>query len=274
MLVAHLSDPHIAEPGRGPDGLFATGRHLAAAIQHIRTLPVPPDALIISGDLVDAGAPAEYMLLRELLAPLPMPVYLIPGNHDHADGLREAFADWGYFPEMGQLYYTVEQFPVRLVLLDSSIPGQVHGELGVAQLRWLDDRLGEQSQRPTLVVLHHPPFDSGIRRMDLWKLADADALEAVVRRHPQVERVVCGHLHRSMVRRFGGTVVQSCPSTAQQLALDLLDPGTSLTVKMEPPAALLHAWDGHSLITHQIVLQDPGVAQKIAFPAAIQGDTP
>lgn len=267
MLVAQISDTHISEAGRGPDLLFETGLHLQAAVNHLLQLPVRPDAVIVSGDLVDAGSLIEYARLRMLLSPLDMPVYLVPGNHDHADRLREAFSSWGYFPASGKLHYTVEHLPVRFVFLDSSVVGAAHGELGAEQLNWLQERLKEKPGQPTVLVLHHPPFQSGIRRMDLWRLKDSQAFEAVVRRHPQVERVVCGHLHRPMVRRFGRTLVQVCPSTAQQLALDLVDTGDTLTFTMEPPGALLHIWDGTTLVTHQICLRNHGVQQKISFPA-------
>lgn len=265
MLVAQISDTHIAQRGRGPDALFATARHLEEAVGHLKALPEKLDALIVSGDLVDAGSPAEYLRLRSLLSPLDTPIYLIPGNHDDTDQLRVAFGDWGYFPAAGKLHYTVDHLPVRFVFLDSSVTGRTHGHLGERQLAWLDERLAQQPGQPTVIVLHHPPFHSGIRRMDLWCLSDAEDFSAVVSTHSQVERVVCGHLHRAMTRRFGGTIVQVCPSTAQQLALDLLDGGNSLTVTMEPPSALLHRWDGAALVTHQIFLRDHGVEQKILF---------
>lgn len=265
MLIAQISDTHISLPGVGPDALFETAAHLEAAVAHLRKLSSPIDALIVSGDLVEAGSETEYARLRVLLKPLNVPVYLVPGNHDDSDRLRESFRDWGYFPAEGKLYYVIDDFAVRFVILDSSVPGHAHGTLGAKQLLWLDEQLADQPDRPTVIVLHHPPFRSGMRRMDMWSLSDASELETLVSKFTNVHRVVCGHLHRHMIRRFGGSVVQVCPSTAQQLSLDLADAGGTLTVRMEPPTALLHHWDGLDLVTHQICLKDYELKQTISF---------
>lgn len=265
MLIAQISDTHISLPGVGPDALFGTAAHLRSAVDHLQRLPSPIDALIVSGDLVDAGSREEYGRLRSLLEPLDVPVYLAPGNHDDASQLRESFSDWGYFPNFGKLHYSIEQFPVRFLVLDSSVPGYAHGTLGAEQLNWLAAELAEQPARPTVIVLHHPPFRSGMRRMDMWCLTDSAEFESVVARFDCIQRVVCGHLHRHMVRRFGGTVLQVCPAATQQLGLDLAGDGGTLTVVMEPPSALLHRWDGSSLITHQICLKEHEVRQTISF---------
>ena len=99
--------------------------------------------------------------------------------------------------------------------------------------------------------MHHPPFTTGIVAMDTMGLDGSEALAAVIARHPQVERVVCGHIHRPIVRRFAGTVACVSPATAHQIALDL-PPSPRLGVVMEPPACLLHVWLGPAtgLVTH------------------------
>ena len=104
--------------------------------------------------------------------------------------------------------------------------------------------------------MHHPPFVTGMRKMDEMGLDGTDGLAAVIRRHPQVERIVCGHLHRSIVRRFAGTVACTGPATAHQLALDLGSVPRLATV-MEPPACLLHFWMGaEGLVSHLSVIGD------------------
>jgi hypothetical protein len=157
----------------------------------------------------------------------------------------------------GFLQYTVEDWPVRLVALDTLIPGASGGRLCAERLAWLDTRLAEAPDRPTVVLMHHPPFVTGMRKMDEMGLDGIDALAAVIRRHPQVERLVCGHLHRSIVRRFAGTVACTSPATAHQLALDLGEAPRLATV-MEPPACLLHLWlDGAAgLVSHVSVIGD------------------
>ncbi|MDC0718286.1 phosphodiesterase [Nannocystis bainbridge] len=256
MLIAQISDTHIGAPGR--DDLLRTSWHLARAVAHLNRRERRPDLVVITGDLVDHGEVGEYEHLRELLAPLRMPVFLLPGNHDDRHNLRRAFADHAYLQREGPyLNYVVDDWPVRLVALDTLVPGQPGGRLCDGQLAWLADRLAEAPARPTVIAMHHPPFSSGVAVLDAFGLAGSDALAAVLRRHPQVERVLCGHLHRPIVRRFAGTVACTCPSTAHQVALDL-PPADRLAFVMEPPACMLHLWLGEEegTITHLSPIAD------------------
>jgi len=144
----------------------------------------------------------------------------------------------------------LEQYPVRLIALDTVVPGKTGGLMCPARLGWLAARLEEAAARPTLIFMHHPPFATGIGHMDQVGLEGAAAMGEVVARHPQVERVVCGHLHRPIQLRWRGTVVITAPSTAHQVVLDLRDDAPSMFA-MEPPAFLVHVWrEGTSLITH------------------------
>jgi 3',5'-cyclic AMP phosphodiesterase CpdA len=251
MLIAQISDTHIKPEGRLAYRRVDTALLLARAVAHVRALDPRPDVVLVTGDLVDAGLEEEYVRLRRLLAPLPMPVYVIPGNHDAREPLRRVFGEDGYFPRDGEfLQYVVERHPVRLIALDTLVPGQGGGRLGAERLGWLDARLREGPSRPTLVFMHHPPFKTGIAGMDRQWLEDGEALGEVIRRHPQVERVVCGHVHRPIHARWCGTVVTTAPSSAHQVQLDLREPG-ALGWVMEPPACLLHLWrEGVGLVTH------------------------
>src|SRR3954447_24322495 len=225
MIIAQISDPHIVRPGVLLYGRVETGAMLARAVAELNRLEPPPDIVVITGDLVDKGEPAEYDHLRSLLAPLSMPVFVIPGNHDSREALRSAFGGDGYLPRDGFLQYQVEDYPVRLVALDTLIPGEGGGELCAERLRWLDRTLAAGPGRPTAVLMHHPPFPTGIERMDRAGLRDRDAFAAVIRRHSQVERILCGHLHRAIACRFAGTVAGTAPSTAHQIRLDIRSGG-------------------------------------------------
>jgi 3',5'-cyclic AMP phosphodiesterase CpdA len=218
-----------------------------------------PDVVLATGDLVDVGTAEEYRHLRELLAPLPMPVFLIPGNHDDRAALSAVFADHAYLPrDGGFLQYAVEGYPLRLIGLDTHVPGSGAGLMCERRLAWLDARLGEAPARPTLIFMHHPPFATGIDHMDAIGLGGADLMAAVVGRHPQVERVVCGHLHRPIQVRWAGTVACSAPSTAHQVVLDLA-PAAPSVFNFEPPAILLHVWDERlGLVTHTSYVGDFG----------------
>ena len=259
MLIAQITDLHISTLDSRNDRVFRTGEHLARAVAHLNAHTPQPDLVLATGDLVERGGLDEYERLREILAPLAMPLFLIPGNHDDRGNLTSVFADHAYLPRTGDfVQYTVEGWPLRLVALDTLIPGQNGGRLCAERLAWLEARLAEAPERPTLVFMHHPPFATGIAAMDGMGLDGTDSLAAIVRRHPQVERIACGHLHRTIVRRFAGTVACTCPATAHQIALDL-PPSQRLATVMEPPACMFHLWLGptEGLVSHVSLIGDP-----------------
>ncbi|MGH8783960.1 MAG: phosphodiesterase [Cupriavidus necator] len=263
-LVAHITDLHIKAGGKLSYRLVDTAGALHRCIDTLLAAPQQPDAVIVTGDLVDFGAESEYQFLRQILQRLPMPVRLLPGNHDSRGALRRVFADHDYLFAAGSgedpVHYSIDAGPLRLVAFDCTVPGQPGGRVDPAALPWLEAALSADPARPTLLLLHHPPFYTGIGHMDEQGLANADALEAIVRRHPQVERVLCGHLHRHITRRFGGTVAITAPGPAHQVALDL-DPQAPSRFRMEPPGYLLHWWHpAHGLVTHAAAIGDYGAA--------------
>jgi 3',5'-cyclic-AMP phosphodiesterase len=251
MILAQISDFHIKAHGRKSYRVVDTGECLRRCIAHIMSLKRRPDAIAMTGDLVDSGGPEEYVFLRELLAPLEMPYYLIPGNHDDREALRAAFPDHEYLGQkVDRFEYVIDKHDVRIVALDTVVPGESGGRLNPESMQWLDRVLSAQPTRPTVVLMHHPPFATGIGHMDKVGLANPAILESVIARHPQVERVLCGHLHRSIQVRFAGTIASTCPSPAHQIDLDLVPDGRPQFV-MEPPGYQLHLWNpGSGIISH------------------------
>jgi 3',5'-cyclic AMP phosphodiesterase CpdA len=258
MLLAQLTDFHVVLPDTEQGKLMRTPSFLEAALAHVEGIEPEVDAILGTGDLVDAGRRDEYDLLASLLEASTKPVYLIPGNHDDREAMRTVFLEAGhdYLPAQGFLQYCVDLGPLRLVALDTLLPGEPGGLLCEERLQWLDDRLSEDS-KPTLVMQHHPPFVTGISQMDEMGLAGSEEEAAVLHKHSHVERVICGHIHRSISRRFGGTIASTAPSTAHAVELDLRSPGR-LAVLQEPPGCTLHAWRDNALVTHTSVIGDFG----------------
>lgn len=252
MLLCQITDLHL-KPNRAlAYGVVDTATMLERCVQAIEALPQRPDAVVATGDLVDAGHPDEYRLLRELLAPLTMPVYLLPGNHDDRDALRDAFPDHDYLRQWAPfVQYAIDAHPLRLVAIDTVTPGAGGGTLCDRRLAWLDRALAAAPGRPTVVAMHHPPFATGIGHMDRLGLDRADRLGEIVGRHPHVERVIAGHLHRPVVVRFARSVASTCPSPAHQVALDLA-PDAADRFVMEPAGFQLHWWSGTHLVTHTV----------------------
>lgn len=256
MLIAQISDLHVMLPGQLAYGSFDTAGNLARCVTQIMQANPVPNVVLATGDLVETGAPDEYRRVRDLLAPLTMPLYVIPGNHDERAALCAAFRDHAYLPRVGEpVRYAVDDFDVRLIALDTVIPGADGGTLDDAQLDWLDATLSAAPGSPTLVLMHHPPFKTGIRCMDEIALdaASASRLGVVIERHRQVERIVCGHVHRGIQARWRGTAVSVCPSTAFQYILDLREKGFN-SATGEPPAYQAHYWNGAELVTHTIAV--------------------
>ena len=250
MLIAQISDLHVRPPGVLYKGVADSNAALGAAIMHLHRLEPRPDLVLISGDLVDEGDPAEYASLAAILATLELPHLLIPGNHDERGALRAAFPAHAYLPAQGPMHYAIEAHPVRIVAFDCTVPGKHHGQVEEAGLQWLRATLAADTARPALLMLHHPPMETGIPYLDIYGLRGAQALAAVVREFPNVERVLCGHVHRSMQARWAGTLAIACPSTVTQIALRTL-PDSRPASYLEPPACLLHAWrPGQGMLTH------------------------
>jgi len=216
LLLAQLSDLHIGTAAEGVDPLV----RLEAVVEAVRALPNQVDAVLVSGDLSDNGSEKSYRLVRSLLDRFECPVHVLPGNHDDRARLRVAFG----LPGVGDepINYTAEVGEIRLVLLDSNVPGRDPGRFGPRDLAWLDERLGEEPERPTLLAVHHTPLATGLPGWDAINLdpSEREALAGVVARHPQLRAIVGGHLHRVAAASLAGCPVLSAPSTYLQALPD------------------------------------------------------
>lgn len=251
--LVQLSDLHIVAPATLAYGRVDTARSLERAVAGVRRLRQQASAVVITGDLTDRGQAVEYARLRDLLQGLPAPVFLMPGNHDDRSALREAFPEHRYLGDGEFIQYSVAIGELQLVALDTLAPGMSHGELCDRRLGWLDDELGRLGRRPVVLALHHPPFTTLIDHMDQIGLRRGKPeLAAIVARHPNVERVICGHLHRAIETRFAGTLASTAPSTAHQVCLDFaLDAVPAFA--FEPAGFRVHAWSPTAgLISHLV----------------------
>jgi Icc protein len=244
FLLVQLSDPHVG--ARWVDRDPVEG--LRAAVDSVRRLPAAPDAVLMSGDLAEHAADGEYETVRALLAQLSTAVYVLPGNHDQRDGLRRHFDLPG---AMGTpVQYAVDLGPLRLVVVDSTRPGEDRGELDSERLGWLDAELAHAPDQVTLIALHHPPVSTGVAAWDEMGLPAADrrALGDVLQRHPQVRRVVAGHIHRAMTAELAGRAVVVVPSTYVQTRLNF--DSSEIELVAEPPAFAVHALLDSEIYSH------------------------
>jgi 3',5'-cyclic AMP phosphodiesterase CpdA len=263
LLIAQITDLHLGFDQDDPDEL--NRRRLDRTLRTLIAMTPRPDLLLVTGDLAEEGDDeVSYRRLAEALAGVPFPCFPAMGNHDSRDAFRRVFPD-APGTEDGFVQYALDDLPLRILVLDTLEPGRHGGGFCEARAAWLAARLGEAPQRPTLIVLHHPPIDTGLS----WMTENPDAawvgrLRSVVERHNNVVAMIAGHLHRPVITQWAGTTLAVCPSTAPQVALDLapIDPerpdGRAMIVA-DPPAFALHLWNGRELVTHFDTAEDHDV---------------
>lgn len=250
MIIAQITDLHIKAASKLAYRKVDTVAGLTACVAHLNGLDPRPDVAVVTGDLGDFGTPAEYAIIKPILDHLAMPYYVVPGNHDEREAMRQAFADHAYLPRAGYLHYAIEQHAVRLVGLDTLVPGEPFGEMCPARLEWLENCLSERPEAPTLIFMHHPPFVTGIRHMDWQNCRNSGALSELIKRNRQVEMLLCGHVHRAIETSWAGTVASIGPSPCHSVALDLSQKPPP-AFALEPRACrLVYLNDDKKLIGH------------------------
>jgi 3',5'-cyclic-AMP phosphodiesterase len=244
FLLAQLSDPHIGAEWADADP--AAG--LAAAVESVCAMRPRPSAVLVSGDLSDHATDGEYDQVGDLLAPLDAPVYVLPGNHDDRSGLRRHFGVPG--ADSDPVHYSADLGPLRLVVLDTTCPGEDRGALDGERLAWLDAELAAVPGISTLLAMHHPPLVTGVPAWDAICLPAPDrrGLRELLERHRQVRRLVAGHLHCALTGELAGRVVLTAPSTYVQARLQIGAQEVELTP--EPAGFALHALLDGELISH------------------------
>ena len=247
MLLAQLTDTHILEPGSNDDHLLDNHERLAAAVTRLGQETVQPRAVLATGDLTDHGTEAEMAMLMELLAPIEAPVLAVPGNHDVRETFRAAF-DLPWASE-DNLSWSVDVDDLRIIGLDTIVPGSHAGLFDHERRQWLTASLDDAADRRVLIAMHHAPFLSGIGWMDRTALEGREAFAGVVAGRANVERIVCGHLHRPQVATVGGVTTSVGISTAQHIELDLAE-GAPVGVICDPGGYHLHHHNQGTWVSH------------------------
>lgn len=238
-----------------------TADYLRRAITRLHRLELRPSVVIATGDLVERGSLHEYRRLRSILGELEIPYFLIPGNHDDRTAMRTAFADHAYLHASDTHFsYAIDAWPIRIIALDSTEPRHVGGYLDDERLAWLDAELSAHPRRSTIIALHHPPFRSGIARMDAHGFENVERFGEIVHRHQHVARIITGHVHTVLMRAWNGTIVCSAPSTAPQFVIGR----SRLGVGVEAAGLLLHTWNADSEIRTSLARIESGDEQQIA----------
>jgi 3',5'-cyclic AMP phosphodiesterase CpdA len=263
VILVQISDTHIDQPDRYVYDRYDTTATLRLAIEVINVMMPQPDLVIHTGDIVCHGTGERYNFFRQLMSQLQAQFRAIPGNHDDRDSFRTAFADTDWLPQDESFtHYVVDDLTVRIICCDSVIAGEVSGEFCPERIAWLETCLCEAPARPTIIAMHHPPFISGMTgSTNKGLLRGGPELASLLRRHPQVVRLIAGHVHRPITTAFAGTIAFAGPTTCYPFGLDM-GPERVLRMTGEPPAIAVHVWlheaghEGPGLVTHIVPIGD------------------
>ncbi len=267
MLVAQITDIHLGFDPGNPDEY--NRQRLDQTLRVLTAMTPLPDLLLVTGDIADNGDDRDsYERFRAATEALPFRVCPAMGNHDNRAAFRAVFPDT---PDAdGYVQYTVEDLPVRILVLDTLEIGRHGGGFDEVRARWLEARLAEAPERPTLIALHHPPIATGLS----WMTENPEArwvrrLRPIVEANRNIVAMVCGHLHRPIVTRWAGTALAVCPSTAPQVALDMENmdseaPDNRPMIVADRPYFALHYWNGDGLVTHFDTVEDHEVLARFS----------
>jgi 3',5'-cyclic AMP phosphodiesterase CpdA len=256
-VVAHVSDPHLLAERRLYDAID-TAENLSRAMAKLARLEMPPHVIVFTGDLADRAEPKAYARLREIVEPaaaeLGAEVVWVMGNHDEREPYaRELFGEEVTEEATQDRVHLIDG--LRVVALDTSVPGYHHGALATEQLAWLGDVLAEPAEHGTLVALHHPPIPVPMTRAaELIELHDQHLLAEVIT-GTDVRGVIGGHFHFSSYSTFAGVPVSVASATCY-----MADPA--------PVDRLLSAVDGHQAITMMHLYDDRIVHSVVPLPDA------
>jgi 3',5'-cyclic AMP phosphodiesterase CpdA len=257
--VVQLSDTHLLAGGAlayGRVDTLAGLKRAAASLIALAPRLGGIDAIVATGDIADRGEPDAYRLFREIMAPVTAatgaPLHAVPGNHDARGAFAEAF---GGRRDGGTLDFCADAGALRLIGLDTTVPGASHGQASTAQAAWVAAQAAAAPDRPAILFLHHPPFAVGVGFMDVQRLLDPAALAAAVAASPSIRLVACGHVHRAVTSSWAGIPAMIAPAPSHAVRLDLR-PGAPACFDLEPGAVLVHRWaDGR--LASQTCLLDP-----------------
>ncbi|MBM9620076.1 phosphodiesterase [Streptomyces zhihengii] len=233
MLLAHISDLHLDGDARATD-------RAARTVTYLNSLTRQPDAVLVTGDIADHGAPEEYRLAAELLSGLSSPHFTCPGNHDDRAAYREVL--------LGAAPGTATSEPVNrlhlagghaLLMCDSTIPGEDPGLFDDETLSWLERTLDDLGDTPALPAFHHPPAVIHHPYLDSTNLTNADRLARVLTGRTNIPAVLTGHAHTPAATTFAGLPLLIAPGVVSTVRLPW-EPGETLTDRDAPPAVAFH----------------------------------
>lgn len=226
-FILHLSDTHLVGGDRPLYGSVDSEGLLRRLVAELEASGSRPEAIVVTGDLADKGEPEAYAILRGILEPvaanLGAELIWVMGNHDDRGAFRSGLL--GQVPTDKPVDRVFDVNGLRIIALDSTVPGHHHGEISDAQLDWLAEELSVAAPHGTILAMHHPPVPTVLDLAVLVELRDQDGLAEVVR-GSDVRSIIAGHLHYSTTATFAGVPVSVASATCYTQDLNVPVGGT------------------------------------------------
>lgn len=249
--ILHLSDTHLLAGNVPLGGRYDTAANLRRTLESVEALGLRPDAIVFTGDLTDLGEPDAYRALRDAVEPvaarLGAPLVWVAGNHDERPALRRDLLDGE--PTEEPVTSVHDLGDLRLIVLDTTVPGWHHGDLDDTQLEWLRSELSTAAPLGTILAMHHPPLPSHVPLFDILELRDQSRLADAIT-GTDVRAILAGHLHYSTSGTFAGVPVSVAAATCY--TMDLARPATRVNgMDAGQSFHLVHVYA--DTITHAVV---------------------
>ncbi len=242
MLIAQITDAHVvarnehwlSEPRTG------TEKRLIRTIDYLNSMNPTPDVIFFTGDTTEKGTKEAYEHLKDILSSCKIPIFLLPGNHDKRDIMRDVLQT-SYFPDSGFLQYVVEEYPLRLIGLDTTVDGKGHGMICEQKLAGLEETLRKED-KPFLIFMHHPPIKIGVTLFDRINCGFTPRFESLLRENGAFLGTITGHYHHLCTGSFAGKPCFLAPSVAPVHYFSHPRDDFVSALELEDPAISLHSW--------------------------------
>jgi 3',5'-cyclic-AMP phosphodiesterase len=257
MLIAHISDTHVAGWNKKAYKIAPTAENLAHCVAHINQLTSKPDLVIVTGDITYNGYLEEAERAASLLDKLQYPYYIVPGNHDDRSTLWSVFGKHACPAKSKDfINYVLEGYDVRLIGMDSTSLDGPGGKICKNRIAWLEKQLALEVEKPTIIFMHHPPAKFGVSETDDDGFIGANKLGNVIAQHNNIKAILCGHIHTAAHLVWSGSVISTAPSMGMHLVLDLTLTHSSVFT-LEAPGYQLHYFTPEkNLVSHSIIVND------------------
>jgi len=257
MLIIQITDTHIVLPNKKAYGIAETANNLIHCVEAINSLEPKPDVVLVTGDISNNGQHQQLSYAKTILDKLNAPYFVVPGNHDSRDGIRDIFGNLAC-PTSGDNFinYVIDQFEIRLIAMDSTIPEKSGAEICVKRAAWLDQQLEQNPEKPTIIFMHHPPVKCSVLETDEDGFIGADRLGDIVERYACIKAILCGHIHLQAHINWRNTIISIAPSMQMRLMLDLTMQKKS-QFYLDKPAFQMHYWTADKkLISYPVLVHD------------------